>query len=149
MALHPNTRTGTVYLGSGTKQMHVKNDTGGDLAAGFVGRLLPGGADGMEIVAISTSTGDTQQLVVCVTDIVDGEFGRVHLEGSGIVATVASSNFTVGNGIEVSNGSTAVIDSGDAFDMDDATEFAEVEVGGTGVTSITISLFSFRKDVVA
>lgn len=149
MPLHQNTQTGSVYHGNGTQQMHVKNDTGGDLAAGAIGRLLPGGADGMEIAAITTTTGETQQLVVCAEDIVDAEFGRVHTEGSGIVATVPSATYTVGDGLVVDNSSAGIIEGTTTFDMDDAGEFAEIEVGGVTVTSITISLFSARKDVQA
>lgn len=140
MALGTKAQTGRREQDDKGTYIYVKNDTGGDLSAGYIGRLDGGTTDGFEVVALLTSTTNRQKVLVLKDDIADGDFGRAYVSGDGITATVASGNYTAGNALRVDDSSNAVVDGGAAFSLDNTTDFAEVNVGGTSVTSITINM---------
>lgn len=135
------TQTGRRSVDDKGTMIWVKNTIGSTQSAGAVLRLNGAITEGMVVAAILHSTTNTQKLVILKNDIADDEFGWAYVEGQNITATVPSATYTAGNSLRIDDSDDGIVDGGAAFDFDNATDFAEVNVGGATVTSVTVNLY--------
>ena len=133
---HPNGQVFTDY--NGNTRIALYDGTGSSVARGALARVGYDATYKRLCAKALASTDSLQLFVIAAEPVAAYGKGDYYIAGSNITLTVPSTTYTAGRGLYVRG--TAIVQSGSAY-APNGTNFAAVDVGGSTVTSVTVSLF--------